>query len=148
MTGMAMAQDQAAPPASGHHNRMHAGFMGGPAMGMMFRHLDLSDDQKAQITRVVQSEKSTMQPLMQQERAAQRQMMQLITSGNFDQGKAAAIAAQESQLHAQLELEHAKMASHIYQEVLTADQQNRVTQMMAQHEERMQQKGGSAQPNQ
>jgi Spy/CpxP family protein refolding chaperone len=66
-------------------------------------------------------------------------LAQLITSGTFDQGKASAIVAQESQTHLQLELEHAKIANQIFQQVLTADQKTKVTQILAQHEQRMQQ---------
>ena len=44
LTGMAMAQNETAPPASSPH-RMHGHFMGAPEMGMMFRGLDLTDQQ-------------------------------------------------------------------------------------------------------
>jgi Spy/CpxP family protein refolding chaperone len=80
-----------------------------------------------------------MQPLMQQEHAAHMQLIQLITSGAFDQSKAAAIAAQESQTHMQLEIEHAKIGSQIYQ-LLSSDQKTKVADMIAQHQQRMQER--------
>ena len=85
---------------------------------------------------------------MQQERAAQQQMMKLITSGNFEQAQASAILAQESQTHLRLGMAHAQIASQIFQTVLTADQRSQVTAMIAQHqlrmEQRTQEKGESA----
>jgi periplasmic protein CpxP/Spy len=138
--GMAMAQDETAPaPPPGARHGMHRPEMGGPEFGMFLHQLNLTDDQKTQVKQIFKSEKATMQPLMQQEMAAHSQLAQLITSGTFDQGKASAIVAQESQTHLQLELEHAKIANQIFQQVLTADQKTKVTQILAQHEQRMQQ---------
>jgi Spy/CpxP family protein refolding chaperone len=74
---------------------------------------------------------------MQQEHAAHQQMIQLVTSGSFESAKAAAIAQQETQTHMQLEVEHAKMASQIYQ-LLSSDQKAKVANMIAQHQQRMQ----------
>ena len=85
--------------------------MGG--MELPLHQLNLTDDQKAQIKQMFQAEKPAMKPLMQQEHAAHAQMIQLITSGTFEQAKVAAVAAQESQVHMQMEIEHAKMASQI-----------------------------------
>jgi Spy/CpxP family protein refolding chaperone len=64
-------------------------------------------------------------------------MIQLITSGTFEQAKVAAVAAQESQIHMQMEIEHAKMASQIYQ-LLSSDQKAKVADIIAQHQQRMQ----------
>jgi len=153
--GMAMAQDQTAPPAAGG-NRMHAGmrggFMGGPGLGLALQKLNLTPEQKTQIQQIFHNQKSTFAPLRAQKMAAQMEMMKLITSGNFDQGKAASIAAQQSQIDAQLNLAFAKAASEIYQNVLTSDQKNTAAAMVAEHANRMQQRinknGESAQPNQ
>jgi protein CpxP len=151
LTGMAMAQDQTAAPATGH-NRMHARFMSGaPEMGMLFHRLNLTDEQKTQVKQIFESEKAAIHPLMKQEMAAHQQMIQLITSGDFDQAKASALAAQESQIHLQLVLAHAKIASHIFQTVLTPDQREQAKSMIAAHAARMQQRGQergeSAQPS-
>jgi len=151
LTGMAMAQNETAPPATDHYRMRPGGFMGAPEMAMALRQLNLSNDQKAQVRQIFESEKAAIRPLRQREMAAQQQMIHLITSGSFDQAKASAIAAEESQAHLQLELEHAKIASQIYQGVLTADQKSQVTEMIARHDQRMQErmngKGESAQPN-
>ena len=89
--------------------------MGGPEFQMFLHQLNLSDDQKAQVKQIFQTERPTLKPLMQQEGQAHLQMMQLVTSGNFDQAKATAIATQEAQTHIQVEVEHAKIHSQIYQ---------------------------------
>jgi periplasmic protein CpxP/Spy len=131
--GMALAQGGTGAPM--HHRR--GGFMGG--MELPLHQLNLTDDQKAQIKQIFQAEKPNMKPLMQQEHAARMQMIQLITSGTFEQAKVAAVAAQESQVHMQMEVEHAKMASQIYQ-LLSSDQKAKVADIIAQHQQRMQQR--------
>jgi periplasmic protein CpxP/Spy len=108
-------------------------------MELPLHQLNLTDDQKAQIKQLFQAERPAMKPLMQQEHAARTQMVQLITSGAFDQSKAAAIAAQESQTHMQMEIEHAKIASQIYQ-LLSSDQKAKVADIIAQHQQRMQER--------
>jgi periplasmic protein CpxP/Spy len=134
---MAMAQDQTTPPTQPAHH-MQRGHMRGEAFGLPLRQLNLTDDQKAQIKQIFQSEKANFRPLMQQEMSSRQQLAQLVTSGNFDQAKAAAIAAQESQTHVQIEVEHAKIASQIYQ-LLSSDQKSKVSEIMAQRQQRMQQ---------
>lgn len=129
---MALAQGGAGAPM--HHR--HGSFMGG--MELPLRQLNLTDDQKAQVKQIFQAENATMKPLMQQEHTAHMQMAQLITSGTFEQAKVAAIAAQESQTHMQLEIAHAKIASQIYQ-LLSSDQKAKVADIIAQHQQRMQQ---------
>jgi protein CpxP len=133
-TGMALAQGGTGEPV--HHGH-RGGFMGG--MELPLHQLNLTDEQKAQVKQIFQTEKPTMQPLMQQEHAAHMQLVQLITSGAFDQSKAAAIAAQESQTHMQLEIEHAKIGSQIYQ-LLSSDQKTKVADIIAQHQKRMQER--------
>ena len=128
--GIAFAQGGGGRPMHHHH-----GEMGG--FEQLLHQLNLTDDQKAQVKQIFQTEKPTMKPLMQQEHAAHQQMIQLVTSGSFETAKAAAIAQQESQTHMQLEVEHAKIASQIYQ-LLSSDQKAKATEMIAQHEQRMQ----------
>jgi periplasmic protein CpxP/Spy len=133
--GLAAAQEQ--PEIAAKNHGRHGHFMGGMDLGLPLHQLNLTEDQKAQVKQIFQSEKATMRPLMQQEMTAHQQLIQLVTGGSFDQAKAAAIATQESQTHLQLEVEHAKIASQIYQ-LLTADQKAKVAEMIAQHQQRMQ----------
>lgn len=113
---------------------------GGMEHGMPFFALhDLSDAQRGQIKQIFQSSKTTIKPLRQQEHQSHEAMMQLITSGTFDEAKAQAIANQAAQTHAQLEVEHAKVEAQAYQ-VLSAEQKTELNEIMAKHEQRMQER--------
>ena len=133
VSGIAFAQGEGGPM----HHGMHAEFMAGHDMGFPLHELNLTDDQHAQVKQIFENEKANLHPLMQQEFQAHQQLMQLITSGTFDQAKATAIASQEAQTHIQMEVEHAKIASQIYQ-ILSSDQKAKVADMIAKHQQRMQ----------
>lgn len=132
--GMAFAQGEGG--GEPHHGMGHH-FMGGPGMGLPLHQLNLSDDQRAQIKQIFQKERPNLKPLMTQEFQAHQQMMQLVTNGSFDPAKAAAIASAEAQTHVQVEVEHAKIASQIYQ-LLSSDQKAKVADIMARHQQMMQ----------
>jgi Spy/CpxP family protein refolding chaperone len=139
VAGLAFAQQEGGPGAMHHGMRgMHGGFMGHPGFAMMLHQLNLTPDQKAQVKQIFETEKPNIKPLMQQQFQSHQQMMQLITSGNFDQAKATAIATQEAQTHIQMEVEHAKIGSQIYQ-LLDSTQKAKVADLMAKHQQRMQQ---------
>jgi protein CpxP len=137
--GMALAQDQTAPAPTGPKHHMMRHFKGGPEFGLPLRQLNLTDDQKAQVKQIFQSERANIKPLMQQERTAHEAMTQLITSGSFAEDKATAIATQEAQTHVRMQVEHAKIASQIYQ-LLNADQKAKVAQIISQRQQRMQER--------
>ncbi|MGH9511206.1 MAG: Spy/CpxP family protein refolding chaperone [Terriglobales bacterium] len=152
MAGFAISQD--AGTTTGPGPGAHRGFRGGEHMfGFFSKALDLTDAQKAQIKQIISNEKPTLHPLMLQEGQAHQQMMQLVTSGNFDESKAQAIISQEAQTHSQLEMEHARIMAQAYQ-VLTPDQKTKFAEMQAKHAQRMQrfmqlqQSNGPATPNQ
>jgi len=115
----------------------HMGADGGE-FGMFLHQLNLSDDQKAHVKQIFENEKPTMKPLMQQQMQARLEMMQLVTSGKFDEGKATVIANREAQKHVAMEVEHAKIGAQIYQ-LLNSDQRAKVAEMMAKHQQRMEQ---------
>jgi periplasmic protein CpxP/Spy len=127
VAGLALAEPHGGPRGGGD-------FFGGP----MFDYLDLSDAQRAQIEQIMTKEKPTLEPLFKQEMESHKQMMQLVQSGAFDEAKAQAIATQGAQIHAQLEVQHARVASEAYQ-VLTADQKTKLAQFMAKREQRFEQ---------
>jgi Spy/CpxP family protein refolding chaperone len=154
VAGLAFAQQEGGPGAMHHGMRgMHGGFMGHPGFAMMLHQLNLTPDQKAQVKQIFEAEKPNIKPLMQQQFQSHQQMMQLITSGNFNQATATAIATQETQTHIQMEVEHAKIGSQIYQ-LLDSTQKAKVADMMAKHQERMQkhmqgeEQGAPTQPEQ
>jgi len=126
LTGVATAQGPGA---------RHGGDFLGPRMMDM---LDLTDAQQAQIKQIYHSGKASMTPLWSRERESHLAMIKLITSGAFDPAKATAIANQESQVRAQLEVEHAKLAAQAY-EILTPDQKTKLNEFLAKREQRAQQ---------
>ena len=136
LAGFAFAQEGGPGHEGPMHHGMHAGFMG-PEFHMLHQ-LNLTDDQKAQVKQIFKTERPNMRPLMQQEGQAHLQMMQLITSGNFDPAKATAIANQEAQTHAQMEVEHAKIMAQIFQ-LLDSNQKSKAQDMVAKHQQMMQQ---------
>jgi protein CpxP len=131
VAGIAIAQPHGGSRGGGD-------FFGGPMLGFFADYLDLSDAQQAQIKQIIAKEKPALEPLFKQEMLGREQMMQLIESGNFDEAKAQAIANQGAQAHAQLEVQHARIASEAYQ-VLTADQKTKLAQFMTKREQRFEQ---------
>jgi periplasmic protein CpxP/Spy len=147
MASVAGAQ-AAAPP----QHRMHGDAMFDGGMFPFFsKYLELTEEQHAQIKQIFTSAKPALQPLMQQEIQSRHAMMQLVASGSFDQAKAQTIAMQESQTHAQIEVQHALLASQAYQ-VLTPDQKTKFNDFLAKGEQRferhMQEEPHSAAPEQ
>lgn len=141
--GLALAAGLAFAQSEGGHAGMHHGRrMGGSEFGMFLHQLNLTDDQKAQVKQIFQTEKPAIKPLKQQEAQAHLAIMKLVTSGKNDQETQAAIAStaqQEAQVHAQMVMEHAKIGSQIYQTILTSDQKAKVADMISKHEQMMQQ---------
>ena len=131
VAGVAVAQRPGGPHGGGD-------FFGGPMMGFFSDYLDLSDAQQTQIKQIIAKEKPALEPLFLQEKQSHEQMMQLIQSGLFDEAKATTIANQGAQIHAQLEVQHARIASEAYQ-VLTADQKTKLAQFIAKREQRFEQ---------
>ena len=131
VAGVAIAQRPGGPHGGGD-------FFGGPMLGFFSDYLDLSDAQQAQIKQIMAKEKPALEPLFLQEKQSHEQMLQLIQSGTFDEAKATAIATQGAQIHAQLEVQHARVASEAYQ-VLTAEQKTKLAQFISKREQRFEQ---------
>jgi Spy/CpxP family protein refolding chaperone len=75
---------------------------------------------------------------MMQKGQAHEQLMQEAIGGTFNPTKVQALAAQQGQIETALAVEHAKIASQIYN-ILTPDQKTKAQQLLQQHEQRMQQ---------
>jgi protein CpxP len=143
IAGFAVSQEAGMGPGPGHHR----GFGGEHTLGFFTKALNLTDAQQTQIKQIMDNEKPTLHPLMIQEGQAHQQMMQLVTSGKFDDTQAQAIISQEAQTHSQIELEHARMMSQAYQ-ILTPDQKTKFAQMQAKHEQHMSQHMQGQHPDQ
>ena len=98
----------------------------------MLRQLDLTSDQKAQVKAIIEKEKPTLQPLLQQMQQNRAAMSTLQASGPFDEAKTTGLATQNSQTMVQLEVEHERIKSEVLQ-ILTADQKAKLAQIEANH---------------
>ena len=137
--GSAIAKSQTAdstPPPPPEHS--HAYGMRGDIMGFFARQLNLTDEQKTQMKTILQQQRPTMKPLMQQEHQIDLQLRQYV-EGTFDEAKVQALAAQKAQIQSQLTVAETRVHNQLYA-LLTPDQQSQVKQMEAQHEARMQER--------
>ena len=106
-------------------------------MGDMAKELNLTDAQKAQIKTMRQAQRTTLRPLMQQMAQNRLAMLNATANGAFDQAKVQALANQQAQIFAQLEVQKASFRSQVYNQVLTADQKAKADQMRQNQIERI-----------
>jgi len=98
-------------------------------MGYLARQLNLTDAQKAQIKTMVQAQRATLRPLMQQAAQNRLAMLNATAGGAFNQAQVQSIANQQAQITAQLAVQKASLRAQIYNQVLTADQKAKADQL-------------------
>ncbi|MGA8272400.1 MAG: Spy/CpxP family protein refolding chaperone [Candidatus Sulfotelmatobacter sp.] len=142
LLGGAIARSQTAdatpPPA---HTRGAFG-MDGHMMGFYAKFLNVSDDQKTQMKAVMQKERATMKPLMQQVHQLDQQLKPLV-EGTYDAAKVQSLVAQQAQTLVQVKVEEARIHNELYQ-LLTPDQQSKLKEFEANRAARMQQRSQNA----
>lgn len=107
--------------------------------GMMFRGLDLTEEQKAQIKQITDNSKNTVKPIRGQMRANKQRLQEVSANGNFDAAQVQAIAAQQGSLSAQLIVERERVKSQVFQ-VLTPEQRRKAAERREQMKERFKNK--------
>ena len=139
MLGSALANSQTTdtttattPPAHG------PGFGMGHEFQFFAKYLDLTDDQKAHMKAVLQKEKPTMTPLMQQMHQLESQLKQY-EEGTYDAAKVQTLVSQQSQSLVQMKVNEARIHNELFQ-LLTPDQQTKMKEFEANREARMQQR--------
>ena len=145
--GSAIAKSQTSadtPPPPPPHPHAHEFGMGGPGMGFFAKQLNLTDEQKTQMKAVMEKQRPTMKPLMQQQHQIDLQLRQYV-QGTFDQAKVQALATQKAQIQAQITVAETQVHNQLYQ-LLTAEQQTQLKQMEADHEARMQKRMSMNEP--
>ncbi len=121
-----------------HRARMHGdGMFAGPLIG--FHHLNLTDEQRAQMKDIMTKEKPTLGPLMQQLHQTRHELNQLEMSGSFDEAKVREVASQQAQTMIELTVQRARVQSELFQ-LLTPEQKTKMNEMMQRHEERFSQR--------
>ncbi len=134
------AQDGAAQKDGKRGKRGHFGKMKrGGGMGMMFRGLDLTDEQKAQMKAIRQASRETMKPIREQMKANRQKLQTLSESGTFDEAQVQAIAAQQGALSAQMIVEKERVKSQIFN-LLTPEQKAKAAEMKAQFQQKRQER--------
>jgi Spy/CpxP family protein refolding chaperone len=142
LLGSAIAKSQTAdapPPMRGHEFGME-----GHMMGFFAKYLDLSDAQREQMKAIMQKERPTLQPLMQQLHQMEAQLKQY-EEGTYDEAKVQPLVAQQAQTMVQLKVQETRIHNELFQ-LLTADQQAKMKEFEANREARMQQHTQSAPP--
>ncbi|MBA3915317.1 MAG: Spy/CpxP family protein refolding chaperone [Acidobacteriales bacterium] len=143
VAGIAVAQ------GPGPHG--HEGLFSGHMMEFFTDYLSLTDAQQAQIKAIADKERPAGAPLMEQMMQSHQAMTALVTSGNFDEAKARAIATQQSQTMVEMEAQKAKTEAEMYQ-VLTTDQKTKlntwIAKKQAEFQKHMQDKAGPPPPPQ
>jgi len=109
----------------GMHRGMGGGMHGG---GMMFRGLDLTDEQKAQIKAIHEANKGTMQPLMEAMKANRQRMQEATANGAFDEATVTAIANEHGTLAAQMMVARQRVMSQTFA-ILTPEQKAKAAEM-------------------
>lgn len=118
----------------------HGGF--GPEhhiLHFLTEKLDLTEAQQAQVKDVFAKEKPTIGPLMMQKGQIHQQLMQEAISGTFNRAKVQALAAQQGQIETALAVEHAKIASQVFN-ILTPDQKTKAQDLLQKHQQHMQER--------
>jgi Spy/CpxP family protein refolding chaperone len=144
--GTAIAKSQTAadapplpPPGHGEFGMFHM-------IGFYTKNLDLTEDQQTQMKAVIEKERPTLKPLMQQSHQIEQQLHQY-AEGTYNETKVRALAAQQSKVEIELSVQRTRIHNELYQ-LLTADQQSKLKELEASHEAQRQQhmQDGSAPP--
>ena len=136
------ALSQQGPPPGGPHG--HGG-PHGPGMrggGIPFAHdLDLTDEQKAQIEKLMQGFHESTQSLHEQMRALHEGEADPLAGGAFDEAAVRKAAQARAAIQVELEVAHARLMSQIAS-VLTAEQKARLAERHKQFEQHHGEHGG------
>jgi Spy/CpxP family protein refolding chaperone len=127
-----MATTALAQPGRGFGH--HRGWM----LKHMAKQLNLTEAQQTQIKGIMASEKTKIQPLMQQLRQNQ-QSQNTNMNGNFDENQARTFAGKQAQIMSDLIVERQRMRSEVYA-VLTPEQRQKAQQLMQERQQRRQER--------
>lgn len=121
-TGM-FAQRGAGPNGSG----------GGQMFGRMFRNLDLTDEQRTEIRKILEAERSVMQPVHQQLRDNREALQAATKDGQFNEAEVTKLAQKQGELMAQTIVSRERVQSQIWQ-ILTPEQRDKLAKWRENHQ--------------
>lgn len=127
-----MATSALAQPGRGfgHHR--------GGMLKHMAKQLNLTEAQQTQIKGIMASEKTKIQPLMQQLRQNEQEQNANI-NGSFNENQARTFAGKQTQIMSDLIVERQRMRSEVYA-VLTPEQRQKAQQLMQERQQRRQER--------
>ncbi|MEZ5305858.1 MAG: Spy/CpxP family protein refolding chaperone [Pyrinomonadaceae bacterium] len=111
------------------------GMRGGHGEGMMFRGIDLTDEQKAQLKSIHEASREKMKPVMEQLRQNRKQLQDLTAGGTFDEAQVQALATQQGNLTAQMIVEKERTKAAAFA-ILTAEQKAQLAERKQQFEQK------------
>jgi periplasmic protein CpxP/Spy len=103
-------------------------------MGMMFRGLELTEDQKAKLKELRTAGRASLQPTREALKANRRKMNELTANGAFDESQLTALANERATLSAKLIVERQRMKSQFFS-LLTAEQKAKLAEIKAKRAE-------------
>jgi len=109
------------------HGGKHEGF-GHRGMGMIFKKLDLTEEQKAQAKEIVQAGFEKNKGVFEAMKANREKMKAATANGAFDEAVVSQIAAEQGQLAAQLIVEKERVKSQIFA-ILTDEQKAKAIEL-------------------
>jgi Spy/CpxP family protein refolding chaperone len=105
----------------------------------MSHELNLTAAQKDQIKTMMQAQRATLRPIMQQLEQNRASMLTAAAGGAFNQAAVQTLATQKAQLEAQLTVQRASLESQVYNQVLTPEQKATAEQIRQKQLARIQQ---------
>jgi periplasmic protein CpxP/Spy len=123
------AQDSSSPCTAGtcqigQQSRHHGGMF-----RLIMEELNLTDEQRTQIRSIIAGERTNMQPLVQQLKAARTELRTITANGTFNEDQVRALANQQAGTMADLMVVRQRVKSKVMA-VLTPDQQTEAQKML------------------
>jgi len=103
------------------------GMGAGHMPGRMFRNLDLTEQQRADIKKIMETERSIMQPVHQQLRENREALQAATKDGQFNEGEVTKLADKQGDLMAQMIVSRERVQAQIWQ-ILTPEQREKLGQ--------------------
>lgn len=113
-----------------HWQRGQNRFHRRPALSLLKlgRKLDLTDEQRSEIRRILEQERETLRPLNQKLKERRRTFHESSIPGIFDEAKARAFADEQSKILSELIVAHERLKAKLYN-ILTSEQQQKLEQI-------------------
>lgn len=105
-------------------------------MGMAFRGLDLTDEQKAKVKELHSASRESLKPVMESLKANHEKMQALTANGAFDEAQVTALANEQASLSAKLIVEKQRVKSQMFS-ILTDEQKAKFAEMKAKRPDRV-----------